>query len=135
MNEISVAAKLENMQKVLDFISEELEKIGCSMKSQMQLALVAEEIYVNIVNYAYQAELGKATVKIETENDPLKVIIQFVDSGIPYNPLERTDPDITLSADEREIGGLGVYLTKKLTDNVGYEYIDGMNVLTLEKYC
>ena len=103
------------------------------MKAQMQIELAVEEIFVNIAKYAYSPEVGRAKVRVELEQDPLKVIITFIDQGMPYDPLARQDPDLTLPAEERDIGGLGVFLTKKMMDDVSYEYKDGSNVLRLKK--
>ncbi len=99
----------------------------------MQIELAVEEIFVNIANYAYAPEIGRATVRVSVSDDPLTVTITFIDRGVPYDPLKRSDPDVTLSAEEREIGGLGIFMTKKVMDEVAYEYKDGQNVLTLKK--
>ena len=99
----------------------------------MQIELAVEEIFVNIANYAYAPEIGRATVRVSVSDDPLTVTITFIDCGVPYDPLKRSDPDVTLSAEEREIGGLGIFMTKKVMDEVAYEYKDGQNVLTLKK--
>ena len=99
----------------------------------MQIELAVEEIFVNIAHYAYRPQIGQATVRVEVKEEPLSVIITFIDRGVPYDPLKRSDPDVTLSAEEREIGGLGIFMTKKVMDEVAYEYKDGQNVLTLKK--
>ena len=88
---------------------------------------------MNIASYAYQQENGTATVGIEISDDPPAATITFADRGIPFDPLEKDDPDVTLSAEEREIGGLGIYMTKKVMDDVSYAYKDGQNILTLKK--
>lgn len=103
------------------------------MKSKMQLDLAVEEIFVNIAKYAYAPGFGKATVRVEVSGDPVTVCITFIDRGIPYDPLKKVDPDVTLSADEREIGGLGIFMTKKVMDDISYEYKNGQNILTLKK--
>lgn len=130
MNEITLSAKISNLNKVLDFINTELKEYNCSMKTRMQAAVAAEEIFVNIANYAYGSETGLASVKCEVNE---VVTIEFTDSGTPYNPLKKTDPDITLSAEEREAGGLGIFMVKQCMDSVGYEYKDGKNILTIKK--
>ena len=99
----------------------------------MQIALAVEEIFVNIANYAYNPGKGNATVRVEVEKDPLTVTITFIDGGVPYDPLKKDDPDVTLSAEERSIGGLGVFLVKKTMDDVSYEYKDGKNILSIKK--
>ena len=133
MKELTVAATLENIAKVTDFVNEELEALACPLKAQMQINIAIDELFGNIARYAYAPEVGEATVKIETAKEPSVVVITFVDSGVPYNPLEKDDPDITLSAEERQIGGLGIYMVKKSMDHMSYEYKDGQNILTITK--
>ena len=114
-------------------MEKELHKIGCTMKEEMQIQVAAEEIFINIANYAYAPETGDATVRIETEEDPKAVVLTFIDQGVPYDPVKREDPDVTLPAEEREIGGLGIYMTKQAMDEVSYEYKDGQNILRIKK--
>ena len=133
MKEITVPAVLAELNQVIAFVSRELEDFHCPTAAQMQIELAVEELYVNIANYAYQPEDGDATVRLRVEEDPLQVTIQFLDSGKPYNPLEKPDPDVALPAKEREIGGLGIFLVKKNMDEIAYEYKDGKNVLTVKK--
>ena len=103
------------------------------MPAQSQIDVAVEEIFVNIASYAYGDETGKVVLKIKIDNDPKKAVITFMDSGIPYDPLAKEDPDVTLSAEERQIGGLGIFMTKQFMDELEYEYTDGQNVLTLKK--
>ena len=133
MKELTVAATLENIAKVTDFVNEELEALACPMKAQMQINIAIDELFGNIAHYAYAPGVGEATVKFEAVKDPLEVVITFVDNGVPYNPLEKEDPDVTLSAEERQIGGLGIYMVKKSMDHMSYEYKDGQNILTIAK--
>ncbi len=132
-NELTLEARTENLSKVAAFVQSRLEAAGCSLKMQMQIDVAVEEIFVNIANYAYTPEVGSATVRVEVSENPVKVSITFIDRGIPYDPLAKTDPDVSLSAEEREIGGLGIFMTKQLMDDVVYEYRDGQNILTLKK--
>ena len=131
MSKLEIDAKTENLDKVNDFIADNL--MGCPMKLLMQIDLVVEEVFVNIAHYAYKDTVGKAfiTCKLDKENDLLTLI--FEDEGVQFDPLAKDDPDITASAEEREIGGLGIFLTKKLMDDVSYERKDGKNILTLVK--
>ena len=115
------------------FVDEHLEEAGCPMKAQMQIDLAVEEIFINIANYAYRPNKGNATIRVEVSENPLQVALTFVDRGVPYDPLARQDPDITLPAEQREIGGLGIFLVKQTMDDVTYEYKDGQNILTLKK--
>ncbi|MCR5586826.1 MAG: ATP-binding protein [Lachnospiraceae bacterium] len=133
MNELTVDAKVDNLSVVLSFVDAELEKYECSMKTQMQIDIAVEELFVNIANYAYSPVIGVATVRVEVKDDPLSVYVTFVDEGKPYDPLAKEDPDVSLSAEEREIGGLGIYMVKKSMDAVEYEYKDGANILTIVK--
>lgn len=133
MKSLTVTASTNELDYILDFINKELEAHNCPMKVQMQIAIAVEEIFVNIANYAYHPVTGNATVCCEIEDEPLAVTIQFLDSGKPYNPLAKNDPDTTLSAEERDIGGLGIFMVKKSMDDIRYEYKDEKNVLTIKK--
>lgn len=133
MKEIRVEALDDNLYIVLNFLEEGLDSIGCNNQTKSKIALVAEEIYINIAHYAYTEEGGMALVSYDLEDDPLSITIIFSDSGVPYNPLEKPDPDTTLSANERQIGGLGIFLVKKIMDSVEYAYVNGNNVLTIKK--
>jgi len=134
MNKITVEAVLDNLQTVIDFATEHLEERDCPMKVVMQTELVIEEIFVNIANYAYNPEIGSATFCMEFEDNPNAVLMTFIDSGKPYNPLEKTDPDTTLGIDERDVGGLGIFLVKKNVEELAYEYADGKNILRMKKF-
>ena len=133
MKELTLEAKVDSLPQVLAFVDEYLESLDCSMKVQMQIDVAVEEIYVNVASYAYAPKTGSVTITLETEDAPRSVTITFTDSGIPYNPLSKEDPDVTLSAEERKIGGLGIYMVKKSMDSVDYRYIDGQNILTIQK--
>lgn len=133
MQERTFDAKIENLDQVLAFVDACLEPLGASMKAQMQIDVAVEEIFVNIASYAYNPNVGKATVRVEVSDEPVSVTITFVDHGVPYDPLARRDPDVTLSAEERDIGGLGVFLTKRIMDDVSYEYRNGQNILQIKK--
>ena len=131
--ELEIMAENENLSRVQSFLGECLAKVDCPAKAQMQMELAAEEIFVNIANYAYAPEKGRAVVRVEVSDDPVTVTLTFIDQGVPYDPLKREEPDVTLPAEERGIGGLGIFLTKKTMDDVSYEYRDGQNILTLKK--
>lgn len=131
--EITVPAELEKLKDVNDFIVEKLDELDCPPRAQVQLEIAIEEIFVNIANYAYNPVIGKATVRMDVDEDARRVSLRFEDEGTPYNPLAREDPDITLGAEERGIGGLGIYMTKKSMDDVAYSYEDGKNILVITK--
>ncbi len=132
-NELELEAVQENLEEVQSFVDEHLEAAGCSVKAQMQIGVAVEEIFINISSYAYNPDTGKATVRVAVSDEPVVVTITFLDHGVPYDPLAKQDPDVSMSAEEREIGGLGIFMTKSLMDDVSYEYIDGENILTLKK--
>lgn len=131
--ELTVKADVNNLDKVQGFIDERLEAAECSMKAQTQIDVAVEEIYVNICNYAYKDKGGEGDAKVKMKITDGVAEIVFEDSGIQYDPLANEEPDITLSAEEREIGGLGIFITKKTMDEVLYDYKDGKNALTLRK--
>lgn len=133
MKELTTEATIENIEKVTDFVNEQLEAVDCPMKAQMQIDIAIDELFGNIANYAYHPEVGSATVRVEVTESPLAVIITFIDNGVPYDPLAKDDPDTTLSADERQIGGLGIFMVKKSMDQISYEYKDGQNILRIKK--
>jgi anti-sigma regulatory factor (Ser/Thr protein kinase) len=134
MKELTVVATVENIETVTDFVNEQLEALDCPMKAQMQIDIAIDELFGNIAHYAYNPEVGSATVRVEVIEDPLAVTITFIDNGVPYDPLAKADPDTTLSAEERDIGGLGIYMVKKSMDDIIYEYKDGQNILKIKKY-
>ncbi len=103
------------------------------MKAKMQIEVAVEEVFINIASYAYAPGKGNAVVRVEIPEDPVAVTITFMDHGVPYDPLAREDPDLTIPAEDRQIGGLGVFMVKKTMDDVTYEYKDGKNTLTLKK--
>ncbi len=133
MNELTVDATVENIPTVTDFVDEQLEAHGCPMKAQMQIDIAIDELLSNIAYYAYSSGSGTVTIRVEIAEEPLSVLITFIDNGVPYDPLKKEDPDTTLSADQRDIGGLGIYMVKKSMDGVEYEYKDGQNVLKITK--
>ena len=128
---IKIHAIKENLPVLRDFVSGICNDLNVSAKVSFQLNLVAEEIFTNVANYAYVPDEGDIEVSAVYDDNVIK--LTFTDSGKQYDPLKKPDPDITLSAEERGIGGLGIFLTKKLVDDVKYEYVDGKNILILEK--
>ena len=131
--EIKVEAEKDNLSEVMSFADAHLEEAGCPVKTQMEIELALEEIFINIAKYAYAPGMGEALIHVEVTGEPKTAVITLKDQGTPYNPLEKEDPDVSLSADERDIGGLGIFLTRKTMDDVKYEYKDGSNVLTMKK--
>ena len=112
-----------------------LEEADCPMKVQLQLEMAVEEIFVNIASYAYTPGTGDMAMKVEIVKEPLPAaVVTIMDTGVPFNPLAKADPDVTLSAEERKIGGLGIFMVKKAMDDLTYEYRNGQNTLILKKY-
>ena len=133
MKELTVDATIENVAAVTAFVDEQLEQLDCPIKTQCQVDVAIDELFGNIANYAYNPDIGDATVRVEVTEHPLAVVITFIDNGVPYDPRAKSDPDSTLSAEEREIGGLGIYMVKKSMDDISYEYKDGKNILKIKK--
>ena len=128
-------AKLDQLEPVQKFVLDQLNGYPYTERTRAQLDVAVEEIFVNIAHYAYPSEQpGWALVRCQVEQDPLRVQVQFVDSGVPFNPLAKKDADITLSAEERNIGGLGILMVKRSMDAVENAYSEGRNILTLTKH-
>lgn len=123
----------ENLHDVLAFIEEGLDAHECNMKTSISISVAVEEMYVNIAHYAYEPFncVGKATVGLDFVGDD--VLITLIDEGIEFNPLEKEDPDISLEAKDRDIGGLGIYMVKKTMDECTYKREDGKNIFTMRK--
>ncbi len=133
MKELTLDAIVDNIEEVTSFVNNELEKLSCPASAKNQIDIAIDEIFGNIVRYAYTPKIGKASVKIDVLNNPLAIVITFTDNGKPFNPLNRADPDVSLSLDERKEGGLGIFLVKKTMNLVDYEYKDGKNILKIKK--
>lgn len=136
-------ATLEKLPQVLDFIGNIPDVAQLDTKSRNQLFVAVEEIYVNIIHYAYRGQEGDVIISFDVilsdaissdvDNKYRQIRIHFCDSGPRFNPLENVEPDITLSASDRDIGGLGIFIVRKTMDFVDYQYIDGQNILTIGK--
>ncbi len=130
---LHIAALLDNLDEVLSFVTNRLEEADCSIKQQMQIQIAVEEIFVNIAHYAYNSNPGDAFITVCIEDDPKTVEIEFKDKGMPFDPTANPDPDVTLTAEQRKIGGLGIFMVKKSMDSVKYRREDGCNILTIRK--
>ena len=133
MKEPTFPAQIECIPEVTSFVDEWLESLDCPMKAQMQIDLAIDELFTNIASYAYKSGEGSATIQLDFDAADRRASIAFIDSGFPYNPLEKPDPDVTLSAEEREIGGLGIFLVKKTMDGMEYRREGQRNVVTIFK--
>ena len=149
-NNLKIPAVIDNLAEVLKTVDAQLDAEGCPLKIKLQIDIAVEELFVNIANYAYKPDTGDADILIETmDSCPIPedaqkdmsesekkgkwLRVTLSDSGTPFNPLSKEDPDVTLPAQERRIGGLGIFMVKKSMDDVTYEYRDGHNILTLKK--
>ncbi len=130
--EITVDAKIEKVDEVIDFVSDKLLEVKCPKKAMTQILVAVDEIFGNIARYAYEG-VGQASVCLDVIDNPQSVVLTFTDAGKPYDPLKQKEPDTGLSLEEREIGGLGIFIVKKTMDEMTYEYKDGKNVLRLKK--
>ena len=133
MPKITLPAVVENIDAATDFINEILENAGCTLRTQMQLDVALDELMSNVARYAYAPGEGDITVSLEILHEPLRAVLTLADHGVPYDPLKKDDPDVTLSAEDREIGGLGIFIVKKSMDEMTYSYEDGQNIVTIVK--
>lgn len=133
MTDKTFKAQTEALSDILGFVDLMLEKYECSMKIQTAICVAIEEVFVNVARYAYEDGEGDVVFGIGFDKESRTVTFRMRDKGIPFDPLKKPDPDITLSAEEREIGGLGIFITKKTMDTVAYAYENGENVLTMTK--
>ena len=133
MQELTVNATLDTLSQVQKFVESQLEAAAFPMQTIMEISIAVEEIYVNIARYAYNPQVGQATIRLQIIENPLSVSIQFLDNGAPFNPLAKEDANIKLPVELRDIGGLGILMVKRSMDCVDYTYEHGTNILTITK--
>lgn len=133
MLEITVKASVDEIRTATDFVNRQLTLAGCDEWFRIQIDVAIDEILGNIARFAYRQEAGSATVRFDTENDPRSVVLTFIDSGPPYDPSTAAVPEISLPARERAIGGLGLFMVRKIMDDLSYSYRNGQNILTVGK--
>ena len=133
MEEIIIKADKSNLESILSKIEKSLSNYEISIKSKLQLEIAIEEIFVNISTYAYEDGIGDVRIEYFIDENPLSINIRFIDEGFEFNPLEVSSPDTSLSAEDRDIGGLGLVLVRKNIDSISYEYKDNQNILTIKK--
>ncbi len=131
--ELKLEANLNNIPRVMAFVDKELEALQCPLKIRMKIDLAIDELIANVANYAYASGKGEVTVRFAFDEADRMVSITFIDEGVPYDPLKKRDPDVTLSAAERQIGGLGIFLVKKTMDSMEYKRENDCNILTIYK--
>ena len=133
MDNLQIVANQNNLDAVNEFVNAKLDEVECLPQTRMQIELAVEEIFINIASYAYCPNEGPVTIRVTVEEAPIRVILTFIDKGKPFDPLAKKDADVSLPPEEREIGGLGIFLVKKTMDSVKYEYRNGQNILTVVK--
>lgn len=133
MKSLEIPAEKSRLNEVIDFVLDFAEKLGFEKKELFQLKLCTEEIFVNVASYAYEPDTGLITVTADGSEDPLAVTLSFIDSGTPFDPLAKPDPAKDRPLSQAKKGGLGIFLTKRMMDEVSYAYQDGKNVLTIKK--
>ena len=131
--ELVILASVGNLENLQAMVESCLVSAACPVKTRWEIQVAVEEIFINIALYAYAPDSGTASVRINVSEKTNTAVIAFADRGVPYNPLAKEDPDISLPAKDQKIGGLGIFMTKKLMDEVTYEYRDGQNILTMKK--
>ena len=133
MKEWTFEAKVDRIPWLTERVDALLEDLDCPMKAQMQIDVAIDELLANIASYAYGTGEGEVTVRFDFQPGDRTVALTFIDSGIPYDPLAKPDPDIALEVEKRSVGGLGIFLIKKTMDDMTYARQDGRNVLTIRK--
>ena len=133
MKMITMEARIENIEPITAFVGHELEAINCPPQPQMQIIVAIDELISNIANYAYAPGGGTVTVEFDYDEADRTIMITFTDEGVPYDPLQHEEPDISLPAEKREIGGLGIHLVRKTMDDMKYRYENSKNILTIFK--
>ena len=127
------SAKVDALSEVLGFVDLTLEGYECPMKIQTAVCVAIEEVFVNVAHYAYGEGEGDVTQTIGFDEETRNITFRMTDQGTPFDPLAKSDPDITLSAEDREIGGLGIFIAKKTMDTIAYAHKNGENILTMVK--
>lgn len=131
MTQKTFIASDDTLNDALGFVEEELQKVDCPLKTVMQITVCLEEMYVNVAHYAYGGNEGEVTLTTDYNDGVFSITL--TDEGMPFDPLKKEDPDITLSAEERNIGGLGIYMVKKSMDEVSYVRQNNKNIFTMKK--
>ena len=131
MKVLKVPASDDRLYEVQDFVNAELEENDCPMATQLLIEISLEELFVNISHYAYPEGNGWAEIHVGVEDGVMELTL--IDGGIPFDPLAKPDPDVTLMAEDRQIGGLGIYMVKQKMDAMEYERRDDKNILTIRK--
>lgn len=133
MMKLRLKAEVENVDLLTEFVNEQLEGMDCPLKAMMQIDIALDELFGNVCNYAYGEQIGDVVVEVEELEEQNMVRISLIDAGVPFDPLAKDDPDISLSLHERTVGGLGIFMVKRTMDELRYEYREGNNIVTITK--
>lgn len=132
MKTITVKSIVENVDIVTDFVDEYLDDLSCPKKAEMQINVAIDELFSNVCKYAYGENVGEVTVSVGLDGEE-NIVIVLADKGKPYDPTAAPDPDVSLSAEDRMVGGLGLFVVKKTMDELSYRYDNGENKVTIKK--
>ena len=133
MTEMTTTATIDAVDAVLTFVADTLRANGCPERNISKLCICVEELYVNVAHYAYPPKTGKAVISCDVLENPRRAVLTIKDTGTPYNPLKKEDPDITADIESRPIGGLGIFIVKQTVDEMTYDFVDGQNIVTIVK--
>ncbi len=133
--DLTVYAKLDQLDTVLGLVQKALSESTCPPKIQKKILVCAEELFVNVVNYAYGSVPGKFTLELEINDTDTggQISICMKDHGVPFDPLQHKTPELTASAEDRKIGGLGIYMVRNIMDQISYEYLEQKNIVRMTK--
>lgn len=134
MKSLTLPAKMENLERLIDFVLSEAEQLGFDQKLQNKLRLAAEEVLVNVISYAYPEQDGEVTISTDRVSGPDGLRVEISDAGVPFDPLDKPAPDLNVPVEKRQIGGLGIFLLREIANDVFYRRANGRNVLTFVKY-
>ena len=132
--QLELDTNIENVDVLTATANKVLAGLGCPKKAMAQIDIALDELFSNISHYAYGGNVGKVYVSIDAIPNKKGVSITLEDEGIPFDPLAREDPDVTLGIHERTIGGLGIFLVRRTMDSMHYEYRNRRNRLTITKF-
>jgi anti-sigma regulatory factor (Ser/Thr protein kinase) len=125
---------MDNFESLMDFVQSQVEKAGYDKKKTQKIRLACEEIIINIIRYAYPDKRGSVEIHCDTTSGGKGYQIKIIDWGIPFNPLSNPEPDTSIPIEEREIGGLGIFLARTVMDKIDYQRDGDKNILICEKY-
>lgn len=134
MKSLTLPAKMENLERLIDFVLSEAEQLEFDQKLQNKLRLATEELLVNVISYAYPEQDGEVTISTDRVSGPDGLRVEISDTGVPFDPLDKQAPDLNVPVEKRQIGGLGIFLVREIANDVSYHRANGRNILTFVKY-